>query len=275
MTGIGCDTHIHSEYSTDSQTPMEAQIQQALRLGLSEICFTDHMDYDFPEEAMNPPCEKPPFVFDITDYQRKIESLRQVYPEITIGTGVECGLQNTQETIEKNRQLTKGNNWDYIIGSLHLVRKTDPYYPAFWEGKKAENCVRLYLEELLDNITAFSDFDSLGHLDYVVRYAPDSFVYRLEEYFEIIEEILALLIRKDIALEINTSGLKSSDMPNPHLSVLTRYVQMGGELVTIGSDAHTPNYLGYQFERLPEWIKKAGLRQYVTYRARKPIFHSI
>lgn len=272
MTGICCDTHIHSDYSTDSQTPAEAQVQQAVRLGLSEICITDHMDYDFPEGILPHPNA---FIFDVQNYQEKLGILREKYPEIILSTGVECGLQNTPQTREKNRRLAQDNNWDYIIGSLHLIQKKDPYYPAYWEGREAEKCVRLYFEELLANITAFSDFDALGHLDYIVRYAPDSFVYRPHEYSDVTDEILALLIRRDIALEINTAGLRFSDMPHPHLSLLERYVQMGGELVTIGSDAHAPEFLGYGFTGLSERLKKTGLRQYVTYRARKPVFHPL
>jgi len=136
-------------------------------------------------------------------------------------------------------------------------------------------CVMSYFEELLENLQQFHDFDSLGHLDYIVRYAPADFIYQPQDYFEIIREIMQILLRKDIALEINSSGLKKQNMPNPHLDILAFYVSLGGELVTVGSDAHTPKYVGYGFEQVAELMKKAGLHEYVTYQNRKPTFHSL
>ena len=128
---------------------------------------------------------------------------------------------------------------------------------------------------MYDNLCTFTNFDSLGHLDYIVRYAPEHFHYKPMEYRDILEEIIKVLINKDIALEVNTSGYKSSPYPNPHPDILALYHQLGGEMITIGSDAHEPKFLACRFEKLPSLIKKAGLRQYVTFRGRRPQFHTL
>lgn len=275
MSKIAYDTHLHTNYSTDSSTPLSVQIQQAVRLGLSGICVTDHMDYGFPPELISKkePC---PFVFDPVRYFEEIEDCKSRYPAIDIGTGVECGLQTAPSVREKNQSLSADYHWDYIIGSLHLIDGEDPYNSSYWEEREADVCVRRYFEQLYENILLFSDFDSLGHMDYVVRYAPDGYLYEPEKYQTIIDEILLFLIRRDKALELNTSGLRSAvHTQNPHDFILKRYVQLGGKLLTIGSDAHTPEQMAYGFDLLPDRIKKAGLHQYVTYHQRKPVFHDL
>lgn len=274
---IRYDTHVHSAYSTDSTTPVRAQLDRALSCHLDGICLTDHMDYGFPPEqygAVLPEGELP-FLFDLSSYQKELASLREVYPQLDILTGVECGLQTQPDILGGNRLLTSRHDFDYVIGSLHLCDRKDPYYREFWEGREPSACIRRYLEELYENLCLFTEFDSLGHLDYVVRYAPDHFQYEPMQYRELLEEILKQLIRKDIALEVNTSGYKSGGFPNPHPQILSLYRTLGGELITIGSDAHQPEFLTYQFDRLLPLLKKNGLHQYVTFHRRRPVFHSL
>lgn len=276
MRKIVYDTHIHSCYSTDSTTPVREQIAQAVRLGLHGICLTDHMDYEYPPEYCED-SETAPFLFDIEKYIGELKQIKiDNFPSIELQIGVECGMQLSKSVLEKNHELAENFPWDYIIGSLHLVDKQDPYFPSFWEGKSADSCVRRYFEQVYENILKFHEFDSLGHLDYIVRYAPDSYEYNPVVYFDILDEILRFLIHKDKALEINTSGLKSAGRAqNPHLEILKRYVSLGGELVTVGSDAHKPEYLAFSFDCIPDLMKQAGLHGYVTYQKHKPVFHSL
>ena len=274
---IAYDTHLHTNFSSDSDTPLKTQLEQAVNLGLKGIYITDHMDYEFPLDQIDFPIpnNQPPFWFDEIQYRKTIQEFRTYFPNLFIGIGVECGLQMNPTVLSQNRLLCENSEWDYIIGSLHLVHQQDPYYPVFWEGKDASQCVMQYFEELFHNLVEFHEFDSLGHLDYIVRYAPSNFLYQPQDYFEILREIIQLLLRKDIALEINSSGLKASNMPNPHLDILHLYKSLGGELITIGSDAHTSEYMCYQFEQVAALMKTAGLHEYVTYKNRKPTFHSL
>lgn len=270
---IKVDTHLHTSFSTDSDTPLVNQITKAGELGLEGICVTDHMDYDFPPEEYPDSPEPEPFTFSLDDYAEAIEQCCKT-SSIWVGTGVECGLQNTKSVIQKNSLLSSDTRLDYMIGSLHLLDKKDPYAASFWTGKDTKECVRSYFESLYENIQAFSSFDSLGHMDYIVRYAPADFVYVPKDYMDITEAILSFLIRKDIALEINTSGLHSSKkMQNPHVDILQQYIALGGELITIGSDAHTPDNIATHFDEVSEIMKKIGLSQYCVYKQRKPIFY--
>ena len=271
------DTHVHTAYSTDSNTPVHVQLDSAIAHGLSGICLTDHMDYGFPLGQCDIPLPEGelPFCYDIEAYKAELKGLREKYSGLEILTGVECGLQTRSDILDKNKELSADKGLDYMIGSLHLTGRKDPYYREFWTDQDAAVCIQKYLEELYDNLCVFTEFDSLGHLDYIVRYAPDDFHYKPEQYHELIEEILKLLVRKDIALEVNTSGFKSGKNPNPHLDILTWYRELGGEMVTIGSDAHKPEFLAYHFDTLSSLIRTAGLHQYVTFRQRRPRFHSL
>lgn len=272
---ITYDLHTHSAYSTDSETPIKEQLESARKHGLSGICLTDHMDYDFPAD-MAESQDTPPFIFDDISYQKELSCYRSQYPDLWIGTGVECGLQPAAPTLSKITKLTENTNWDFIIGSVHLINGKDPYYPIYWEGKDPVVCVRIYFETMLDCLTRFSDFDSLGHMDYIVRYAPKEYHYNPLDFQEITDEIMKLLIRRDIALEINSSGLFStSSCENPHIDLLKRYEELGGEMITIGSDAHIPERIASGFSVLEQHIKKTGLRQYVTYHSRHPVFHDL
>lgn len=269
------DTHMHSEFSTDSNTPLKEHIKKAEELKLKGICITDHMDYDFPQKAMETENIDVPFCFDIPSYLDYLQKESQD-ANIQVLYGVECGLQAMDEVIEKNQNLVTIKDFDYVIGSLHLVNKIDPYYPSYWEGKSAKQCVMEYFEILLENLHRFSSFDSLGHMDYIVRYAPADFQYEPEQFMDVMDEILKWLIHKDIALEINTSGWKTKNRcQNPHLTVLKHYASLGGELLTIGSDSHTPEYISYRFSELSDLLKKTGFRQYCVYQKRNPVFYDL
>lgn len=274
---IAYDTHVHSVFSTDSETPVYEQLYAALDRGMTGICLTDHMDYDFPPDQFDRelPEGEFPFLLDVEKYQEELRNIKPQFDCLEILTGVECGLQTLPDILEKNRKLTADSSFDYIIGSLHLTDRQDPYYSKFWEGKEPAGCIRQYLNELYDNLCLFTDFDSLGHLDYIVRYAPDSYEYDPAQYRELLEEILKLLIRNDIALEVNTSGFKSSSYPNPHPYILKLYRELGGEMITIGSDAHSPEFLAFEFSQIPRLLKESGLHQYVTFHGRRPRFHSL
>ena len=151
---------------------------------------------------------------------------------------------------------------------------TDPYYPEFWNGRDQKAAIRRYLDVTLENIRAFDDFDVYGHLDYIVRYIPQGerrFSY--PEYRELTDAILQLLIGKGKGIEINTGGYKAGlPDPNPCADMLRRYRELGGEIITMGSDAHTPDYVGCRFSDAKEVLRDCGFRYYTVFRERKPEF---
>lgn len=265
------DLHIHCNFSSDSDADPEQMLQRAITLGLPAICFTDHNDYDFPLED-----GKQVFLLDFQSYVDRISALKQKYQNmIPIYIGVEQGLQDSVS--EKVNAYDPKNQLDFIIGSSHLIHGADPYYKEFWEGRSVQDTIISYYESILENIKSCSNFDIYGHLDYIIRYAPgQDREYNWKQNDDLIETILKSLIEHGKGIEVNTAGLKYGlKEPNPCAEILKRYHELGGEIITIGSDAHTPESLAYEFERIPAMLTDAGFRYYTIFQNRKPVFLSL
>jgi histidinol-phosphatase (PHP family) len=260
------DFHLHSSFSGDSQTPQEAVIAAGISQGLSALCFTDHMDADYP-------CTDVSFELDTENYLASVRELQQRYSgKLSIGAGVELGLQ--PHLGDYYRSYTRQYDFDFIIGSTHLVDRYDPYYPEFWNIYNKKEGVLRFLEITLENIQAFDSFDVYGHLDYIVRYVPGedrSFPYA--DYADLTDEILRLLISTGKGIEINTAGYKAGlGVPNPCPDILKRYRELGGEIITMGSDAHTAEYVGSCMEKAQELLRSCGFRYFTIFKNRKPEF---
>lgn len=258
------DSHIHTEFSGDSTTPARAQIQQCLSLGMKELWITDHHDYDIPSSNEN-------FSLDFATYLPAIRKLRQEYEgRIRVNIGVELGLQlHIQDYLE---DLTRSLDVDYVIGSSHFIDRMDPYFPEYFEGRSERESYQRYFEVSLQRIRSLNCFDSFGHLDYIVRYGPTTNQnYSYKTYQDYIDPILKTLIEKGKALECNTAGFRYHlGQPNPSRDVLERYRQLGGELVTLGSDAHTPEAVAYAFDKARSVLAGCGFRYLTVYHERKP-----
>ncbi len=260
------DIHVHSNYSTDSEAKMEDTVKHAIEIGLPVLCFTDHIDWDYPVEGLT-------FDFDISRYMNEIEALQKKYSgQIEILKGVELGLQ--PQLSDRYKKLLRDYPFDFAIGSQHLVNQMDPYYPETFEGRRDADVFYDYFKNMLEDVKAFHSFDTLGHLDYVVRYGKNkAHDYSYKAYADVIDEILKLLVKYNIAIELNTCGLrKQLGFPNPHPDVLRRYHELGGTLVTVGSDSHKPYYLGYAFDTAARILSSCGFTHYCYYKNRKPKF---
>lgn len=265
------DFHTHSDFSGDSDTPVSLQLEQAIKLGMKEICITDHHDHDtvIPDLGAI-------FELDIDAYLPYMNQIRETYSDrIRVNVGIELGLQlHLKEYLEN---LVNKYTFDFIIGSSHFIGGLDPYYPEFFEGCTEKEAYSRYFEVTLKRVREMDCFDVFGHLDYVVRYGPNkNKFYSYNEYRELIDPILKTLIEKGKGLECNTGGYKYKlGHPNPSEEILTRYRELGGEILTIGSDAHVPEHLAYDFERLKPVLLNCGFRYYTVYHQRKPEFLKI
>ena len=260
------DFHNHTTFSADCNSSAESMIEQAIRLGLTHLCITDHMDPDMNFPGMD-------FTFDVHEYLCKHQEWKNRYGhQITLLTGIELGLQPHIGPILE--EILASGTFDFVIGSAHVCDKVDPYFPEYWEGKTEFEGTRRYFEYILECIQAYSNFDTFGHLDYIVRYGPTKAQnYSYQKYKELIDEILKTLISKNIGLELNTAGLKYGlGFAHPHQDVLKRYRELGGEILTIGSDAHKPEHLAYAFDKVPQLLKEAGFSYYTIFQNRKPEF---
>ncbi len=268
------DYHVHSDFSGDSQASMESMIERAIELGLKKICFTDHMDYDYPHKG------DISFVFDPKPYTQKLQLMKEQYQSrIEVLTGIELGLQpQAEEPIQK---LMKEYSFDFVIGSTHVVDYVDPYFPEYWEHRTKEDGIRDYFRTIIDNCKRFHEYFLVyGHLDYIIRYVPTAdgkkADYFYEEYQELLDEALRTILEYGKGIEVNTSGLKYGlGYAHPKAAVLKRYLELGGELITIGSDAHKLEHLCYDFQLMPDYLRNLGFKYYATFRNGKPIYEKL
>lgn len=265
---ITVDTHMHSEFSGDSTAPMEDMVKSAIDKGLTHICFTEHFDKDYLDENGNP---TDLFNLNADSYLYDLLTMREQYAgKIRILFGVEVGVQP-----HLKRDLTlfvNEHDYDFVLSSTHVVDGKDPYYPAFAAAFPKEVRMKVYLEEVRKNLDAFKIFDSLAHLDYACRYFEGGAEYNLSEVEGTIEEILKFLIKYEKSLEINTGAFRHG-LPtmNPRTDILKMYHEMGGELITIGSDAHKPQDIAYGFDKATDILKSIGFENYYIYERRTPI----
>ena len=266
---IYSDFHTHSSFSSDSETPLEEMLRQAQKLGLTHYCVTEHLDLDYPVH----PVDQLDFQLDTEAYLKKALALREDCPEdFHLLIGVELGLQ--PHLADRLKAYVRQHDFDFVIGSSHLCHGEDPYYSSFYEGRSEEEAYREYFLSVLENIRAFDHFDVYGHLDYVVRYGPHKDArYSYEDYRDILDAILQLLIEKGKGIEINTGGLKYGlkDL-HPCLPVLRRYKELGGEIITVGSDAHKPEAIAAHFSRTEKILRDCGFDYYTIFEQRTPRF---
>ena len=271
---ILADQHTHSNFSTDSEATPESMILGAIDAGLTGLTLTDHMDLDYPGTTK----EKPLFEFNTADYFATLTPLKEKYSDkLGLGIGVELGLRPDREDLNHQmHRLLADYPFDFVLGSVHLLDNDDQYYEAYWQGSSTKDIMTKYFNDMLAALKEYDNFDSLGHLDYLIRYIPPycgDKDYVFKEYREVIDEIFKLLIEKNKALEINTAGLiKGLPCFHPKLEVLKRYFELGGKLITIGSDGHSPDKIATEFIKTEEILKSINVPGYYVYKNRKPEF---
>ena len=266
---IHTDFHTHSSFSSDSHTPLEEMIRQAQALGFTHYCVTEHFDPDFPVD----PVDQLDFNLDTKAYFSKALKLQSVCPsDFHLLIGVELGLQ--PHLADQLTDYVRNHPFVFVSGSSNVCHGSDPYFPSFYEGRCEKEGYEEYFLSILENIRTFDSFDVYGHLDYVVRYGPHKDAqYSFEKYRDILEDILKLLIEKGKGIEINTGGLKYGLKElHPCSGLLKRYKELGGEIVTVGSDAHNPENIGFGFARAEEVLKACGFRYYTLFQQRRPTF---
>ena len=269
---VTVDYHMHTHHSFDSQAPMEAMIESALQKGLTEICFTEHIDYDYPEIHGGPEA----FSLDTDAYYREYLRMKERYEgRITLRFGLEAGMQTS--CADRNHALCAAHPFDFIIGSIHLLDGMDLYYPDIYRDCPEEEVLRRVFEATLENIRLFPDFHVLGHLDYVTRYLPSgNSHYDYARYADVIDEIFLTLIRGGKGLDVNAKPLYSGkDEPNPHPAALRRFYELGGRIITFGSDAHRPEDIASHFADTARIALDAGFTEYCTFEAGNPRFHPL
>lgn len=270
---ITADFHLHSSYSGDASDTIECMVTAGIQKGLTQMCFTEHMDFDYPYET---PDSKEIFLVDTDPYLYDLIRAKEKYKDqIEVLFGIEMGLQ--PHISRKIAAYVNSYDFDFVIGSVHVSKGMDPYAFSYYDGRTEEEAYRDYFTSILEGISSYGGFDVLGHLDYVVRYGPTKDLnYSYEFYSDIIDAILTRLVSRGKGLEINTGGIRKGlkDL-HPCRSILKRFKELGGEIVTIGSDAHCTVDLAASFSLAAEALTECGFDYYTVFRKRNPEFIKI
>ena len=273
------DYHVHTYYSDDSVHPMEEVIKDGIRKGLTEICFTDHVDYgikidwDWGQEIEYRHGE-PLANVDYPKYYEEYLQLKEKYKDqITLKLGLEFGIQ--MHTIPLFEKLFARYPFDFIILSVHQVEDKEFWTQDFQAGRTQQEYNERYYQELLDLTNNFHNYSVLGHMDLIVRYDQQG-VYPFEKIKPMIEQILKQVIADGKGIEVNTSHVryKLSDT-TPSQDILKLYKELGGKIITIGSDSHKEEHLGAYIDEAKAMLKDLGFTHYCTFEQMQPIYHEL
>ena len=249
------DSHIHTKFSADSKMTADEAIAKAESLNLG-VVFTEHFDYGLTEgEGKN-------FSFDTSAYMNEYKNFRGE----KVRLGVEVGLRKVAHSANEN--FIAQADFDLVIGSIHLVDDLDIYYPEFFAGKDKAMAYKKYFEQMAEEV-AVADFDVLGHIDYICRTAPYADPELDYETFAAeIDEVLKIIVERGKVLELNTRRFNNSRAVAGLVPVYRKYRELGGQFVTLGSDAHRASAIGSYFIRAMELVRALDLTP-VTFRERK------
>lgn len=273
MTGL-YDNHNHSQFSFDGgRTSVGKTVNSAIGKGLAGVCFTDHCDFFVPPMKAKYE-EYVPEVFDVEARNAEIDKVNAKCPQdFHVFKGIEIGVQKSER--DKIAAHLEKYSFDEIIASVHYLDDTDPFWGGYYEGKTWRYAYGHYLETLYDEMVWLGDrFDIMGHYDYVTRYAPYpecSILYK--DFPDILDSMLRHLAENGKALEINTKTYQDFKGRTPVLdkNILMRYRELGGEIISLGSDSHDADRVGFNFERTAALVSKCGFRYLAHFDKRKPV----
>ncbi|MBR5049143.1 MAG: histidinol-phosphatase HisJ family protein [Erysipelotrichaceae bacterium] len=285
------DYHLHTEFSDDSREPMENQISKAIDLGVEEICFTDHVDYgikkDWSEgdivfrsgDGMNYAASDADALANVNypEYFGKLLRMKETYKgKITIRQGLEFGIQSC--TIDRYEDLWNryGDQLDFTLLSMHQVDNRELWNQQYQQGKSQKEYNEGYYREILKVMNSFDHYSVLAHLDLIVRYDRQG-IYPFEAVEDLIAEILKKAVAEGKGIELNTSSwhydLKDTQ---PSRRILKLYRDLGGRIITVGSDAHRTEYVADHIRDGYDILKnELGFRQICTYEHMEPRFHDL
>ncbi len=261
------DYHTHSFFSGDCDTPLTNMIESAIFKGLKEIAVTDHFDPDYHDNNFS-------FIPDFDKYHEALLTYADRYKKrIRLVKGIEIGIQDS--VIDEINETAAAFGYDFIIGSFHSSCGVDVMKGDFFEGRDLKSIYIDYYTYMFDCLKKFNNFDVLGHMNFFERYLAMGIGLAEDEsfYSDIVDEILKHLIDNGKGIEFNTSVYRyMTPVTMPRDFVLRRYRELGGEIITIGSDAHTPEAVAFGFDKAKEILISHGFKYITTFENRKPSF---
>ena len=274
------DYHVHSEFSDDSFYAVDDVCCDAVKLNLEEICFTDHVDYGVKPDIAGPDTRivdgKAVTNVDYPRYFEALSAAREKFAsDLAVKSGLEFGVQS--HTIPQFNALFErwGSEMDFAILSIHQVGDLEFWTGDFQRGRTQQEYNDAYYAEMLAVVEQFKHYSVLGHLDLIKRYDPAG-IYLFEKSRDVIAEILTRVIADGKGIEVNTSSFRYglADL-QPCTEILRLYRDLGGRIVTIGSDSHKPEHLGAYIALVRRRLAALGYREWCTFDKGEPRFHAI
>ncbi|MBQ0078763.1 MAG: histidinol-phosphatase HisJ family protein [Eubacterium sp.] len=260
------DTHMHSICSHDSETPRHAQAEAAVALGMDEICITDHYNLidDYRNLHLHYDWTQPRYEQDL--------ALKKWGDKVKISYGIE--IANVSTCFESAEEAMQEEGLDYVICAVHSLSKERGGDSLFLTRYKTPEMCYDYIEDYFKNVLEsvhWNKFDTLAHLPYPMRYMRDrdGQDVNLDNYQDRIYEILKLLVENGRCLELNTKGW-SPKIINDYSAVFKRYKELGGEMVSVGSDAHIPSDVGAHVLQAYDLLKSLGFKYLTLFEKRQP-----
>lgn len=256
------DHHVHTIYSPDSEGQIHCYLKDAKKMGLGRVLFTDHQDFGNPN----------PIFSDAVDYKKYFAVMEEQAKtwRIPIDVGVEIGYEPSHR--KEIKDFLGQYPFEFVIASIHYGDGKCFYAGDFFHGLAQEQAYELYFELVLEMVTNFHDYDVAGHLDYIVRYGPyERKFYEYKRFAGIIDRILIEIIKAGKGLEVNTSGLREGlGTRFPRDEVLVRYLELGGRIVTIGSDCHSNEHFQQDVNSALQHLKRLGFPKVARFKERNP-----
>jgi histidinol-phosphatase (PHP family) len=258
------DYHVHSEFSVDCKIPIRTQCEAAIAAGVTELAITDHMEQEQADPGWR--YYRPEAYFEELD-RAKAEFAGQ----LTVLRGVEVDFNYRTAPLVEQFMSEYGQEYDFVIGSVHYGDGGQIIFPEYFSERTIDDVFVPYLE----NVKMAVDtgwFDTIGHLDLPKRYTPKSHrTYDPLVYREHLQPILAAMIDRGVAFEINTSGLRQTpkaSMPGP--AIVRWYSEAGGQMITTGTDSHAPQTIGAGLSKTLDMLRLCGIESVASFRSRQP-----
>ena len=267
------DQHIHSACSPDSDTPMRMMAKAAQKRGMSAVCFTDHIDMDDPfTGAVRPDY---PVV-----WPNRVETARALVENPPEGIEIRFGVELGEATHypELAAEVARQPELDFVLGSLHNLKNERDFYS--YPYKSEEECSilnRRYMKELLQ-LADFPGFDVMAHIGYTSRYMHrDGFrsSITIPEYRDVYAELFTRLIAQGRGIEVNCKSIPDGYGTYVSEDALRLYKDLGGEIVTVGSDGHNVATASLCVKDGYALLEKTGFCYVAEYIKRKPVFYKI
>lgn len=270
------DYHIHSIFSDDSEENLDNIALNAIEHNLDEICITDHVDYGvkLDKEEWEKSDKTLEMNVDYETYFKSMDTLREKYKDqLVIKTGLEFGIQTT--AIEPFQKIFNKYPLDFVVLSCHQVDNSEFWTGDFQKGRSQDEYQHLYYEEIYKVMQVYKDYSVLGHLDLIQRYS-ETIEPPFDKHYDIIEAILRQAISDGKGIEVNTSNIRYKlDDLTPAYDILKLYHELGGEVITVGSDAHVAEYVGDRVDISYDILRDIGFQYVTTFNKMEPQFHKL